>query len=146
IQKQNMELEHRVAMRTSQIRESRQKVRSLLKKVISSQEEERKRIARQLHDEILQDLSATLINLDICKMRPEDFSVQRCDEIRAIALKTIDDMHNVIQDLRPPVLDDLGLHAAIKWLAEKHLKAIGINYSMEICPADKRFSREIEGL
>jgi signal transduction histidine kinase len=144
IQRQNLELEQRVAMRTSQIRESRQKVRSLLKKVISSQEEERKRVARHLHDEILQDISAILINLDICKVRPEDFSVQRCDEIRAIAMKTIDSVRNVIQDLRPTVLDDLGLHAAIKWLVEKHLMAKGISCSLEIYPADKRFPRQIE--
>lgn len=146
IQKQNLELEHRVVMRTSQIRESRHKVQSLLQKVISTQEEERKRIARQLHDEILQDISALLINLDICRVRPEDFSAERCDEIRAIALKTIDDMHNVIQDLRPTVLDDLGLHAAITWLAEKHLKAKGINYFLGISPPDKRFQQQIERL
>ncbi|MGD0281770.1 MAG: histidine kinase, partial [Dissulfurispiraceae bacterium] len=144
IQKQNLELEHRVTMRTSQIRESRLKVQKLLKKVISSQEEERKRIARHLHDEILQDISAILINLDICRVRPEDFSVQRCDEIRAIALKTIDDMRNVIQNLRPTVLDDLGLHAAITWLAEKYLKAKGIHCSLEIHSADKRFPRQVE--
>lgn len=146
IKKQNLELEQRVVMRTSQIRESRHKVQSLLQKVISTQEEERKRIARQLHDEILQDISALLINLDICRVRPEDFSAQRCDEIRAIALKTIDDMHSVIQDLRPTVLDDLGLHAAITWLAEKHLRAKEINYFLETCPPDKRFPQQIERL
>ncbi|HXW69129.1 MAG TPA: cache domain-containing protein [Dissulfurispiraceae bacterium] len=145
IQRQNLELEHRVARRTEQIRKSQKKVESLLKKIFSTEEEERKRIARALHDEALQDMSAILINLDIYKARPESFSMQRCDELRAIVLKTIDDMHGMIQNLRPTVLDDLGLEAAIVWLLDKHLKTKGIAYKLEMnCPTDKRFSPKIE--
>ncbi len=147
IQGQNLELEHRVAERTEQIRKSQKKVESLLKKVISTEEEERKRIARALHDEALQDISALLINLDIYKARPESFNIQRCDELRAIVLKTMDDMHNVIQNLRPTVLDDFGLEAAIVWLLDRHLKAKGVVYKLEMnCPNDKRFPPKIERL
>jgi len=145
IQRQNLELELRVAKRTEQIRKSQEKVESLLKKLFSAEEEERKRIARELHDEALQDLSAILINLDIYKARPESFSMQRFAELRGIVLKTIDDMHSMIQSLRPTVLDDFGLEAAIVWLLDKHLKAKGISYKLEMnCPDDKRFSPKIE--
>jgi signal transduction histidine kinase len=147
IQKQNMDLEQRVATRTEQIRKSQKTVEGLLKKIFTAEDEERKRIARLLHDEALQDISAILINLDIYKARPETFNVQRCDELRAIVLKTIDDVHNLIQNLRPTVLDDFGLEAAIEWLLDKHLKAKGIEYKLQMdCPEDERFSPKIERL
>ncbi|MFO0752122.1 MAG: HAMP domain-containing protein [Thermodesulfovibrionales bacterium] len=126
------DLEYRVAQRTEQIRESRNKVELLLQKGISSQEEERRRIARELHDEILQDLSAFLIQLDICRLTPGDIGIRKIDDMRALVLKTIDDIHTVIQNLRPTVLDDLGLEAAVGWLLEKHLGKKGVPYSVHI--------------
>lgn len=145
IRRHNIELEHRVQERTQQIRQSRQKVESLLKKIISSQEEERKRIARGLHDEILQDLSAFLIKLDICKLYPEQLTTEKLEEMRAIALKSLDDIHHLIQNLRPSVLDDLGLGAAVKWLLDKNLNEKGIQYYLTIdAEMDERFDPRVE--
>lgn len=145
IRRHNIELEHRVQERTEQIRQSREKVESLLKKIISSQEEERKRIARGLHDEILQDISAFLIKLDICTLYPEQFSMDKLEEMRSIAIKILDDIHHVIQNLRPSVLDDLGLGAAVKWLLEKNLGEKGIHYSFTIdSEMDERFDPRVE--
>ena len=145
IRRHNIELEHRVQERTQQIRQSRQKVESLLKKIISSQEEERKRIARGLHDEILQDLSAFLIKLDICKLYPKQFTTETLEEMRAIALKSLDDIHHLIQNLRPSVLDDLGLGAAVKWLLDKNLNQKGIQYYLTInAEMDERFDPRVE--
>jgi signal transduction histidine kinase len=147
IQRQNVDLEQRVATRTEQIRKSRQKVGNLLKKLFSSQEEERKRIARAIHDEALQDILAILIRLEIYKAKPESFGQQQCEELRTIALKTIDDMHNIIQNLRPTVLDDLGLEAALQWLLDRHLKPKGISHFLKMnCPGDRRFSPQTERL
>jgi signal transduction histidine kinase len=145
IQRYNAELEHRVAVRTEQIRRSQKKVENLLKMVISSQEEERRRIARGLHDEILQDLSAFLIRLDICRLYPEQRSTEKIDEMKAIMLKTLDDIHNVIQGMRPLILDDLGLDAAVVWLLDKHLGAKGIDYHLGTDNfTGKRFAARIE--
>ncbi len=145
IHRHNIELENRVLERTHQIHQSRSKVENLLKKLISSQEDERKRIARELHDDILQDISAFLIKLDICKVYPERINEEKIEEMRRIALKTIDGIHNVIQNLRPSVLDDLGLEAAIKWLLDKHLGVKGILYYLTIhAETDKRFDPRVE--
>jgi len=145
IHRHNIELENRVLERTQQIRQSRQKVESLLKKLLSSQEDERKRIARELHDDILQDISAFLIKLDICKMYPEKITTEKIEEMRMIALKTIDGIHNVIQNLRPTILDDLGLEAGIKWLLDKHLGERGIHYYLTIkAEPNKRFDPRVE--
>ncbi|MCL5023220.1 MAG: HAMP domain-containing protein [Nitrospirae bacterium] len=145
IHRHNIELENRVIERTQQIHQSRRKVENLLKKLISSQEEERKRIGRELHDEILQDISAFLIKLDICKLYPDKVTGEKIEEMRQIALKTIDGIHNVIQNLRPTILDDLGLEAAIKWLLDKHLGEKGIRYHLTIdMEANRRFDPRIE--
>lgn len=129
-----------------QFQESRQKIEHLLKKVITSQEDERKRVARGLHDTILQDTSAFLIKLDICRAHPELITVEKIDEMRKIALETIDNIHIVMKDLRPSILDDLGLDPAIMRLLETHLQGKGIpmkeHYAEELllfisCPGKK---------
>jgi signal transduction histidine kinase len=145
IQKYNAELEFRVAERTQEIRRSQRNVEQLLQKVISSEEEERKRIARGLHDEILQDLSAFLIKLDICELNPEARTPQKIEEMRSIINKTFDDIHNVIHNMRPLILDDLGLEAAVVWLLDKHLGPKGVDYHVNVADfPKKRFPPKLE--
>ena len=132
IKNYNLELENRVKDRTEQIRESRKKVENLLKKIISVQEEERRRIARELHDDTIQNLSAILMKVDMCKLYPESISSDKIEEIRRIILQSLDGLKITIQNLRPAILDDLGLEAAIKWLLETHLKEKRINYFYNI--------------
>lgn len=145
IKTQNLELENRVTRRTQQIRESGQKIEHLLKKVISTQEEERKRIARGLHDTILQETSAFLIKLDICRLQPHLVTVEKIDEMRNIAMEIMDNIHTVIKDLRPAILDDLGIVAGIKWLLDKHLEEKGVTYYLDIeSPITKRLPSRVE--
>ena len=118
----NVQLEERVVERTKQIKASQKKVENLLKMVISAEEEERKRIARGLHDETMQSLSALLMKIDMCsKMYADVVPSEKIGEMRNIALKTLDEIHSLIQNLRPTVVDDLGLEAGIRWLLDKHL-------------------------
>ncbi|MGO9612822.1 MAG: response regulator [Dissulfurispiraceae bacterium] len=145
IKTQNIELETRVAKRTEQIRESRKKVQHLLKKIISSQEDERRRVARDLHDTVLQDISAFLINLDMYKLRPDLMSAEKIDEMRSIAMKAIDSIHKVVKNLRPSILDDFGIDTVVVWLLNKHLQKKGIHYYLDVgTPVKKRFSPEVE--
>ena len=145
IRTHSVQLENRVAKRTRQIRESKQRIEHLLRKVISSQEDERKRIARGIHDTILQDVSAFLIKLDICKLQPEKITVVKIDEMREIVMKTIDNVHAVIKDLRPSILDDFGIDAAIMWLMKKHFTEKKINYDLYASPpVGKRLPPRIE--
>jgi len=127
IRHHNQELENRVIERTRQIRESRKKVENLLKKIISVQEEERRRIARELHDDTIQNLSAVLMKVDMCKLYPENITIAKIEAIRRIILQSLDGLQITIQDLRPAILDDLGLEAAIRWLLESHLREKGIS-------------------
>jgi len=132
LQKHNMALESLVIERTRQINDSRLKIKDLLKKVITSQEDERKRIARELHDVIMQDLAATLIKIDICRKFPENLTVAKIAEIKSIIDKSIDDVYRIIRNLRPSILDDLGFEAAVRWLCDHHLESSGIHCYINI--------------
>jgi signal transduction histidine kinase len=89
----------------------------LLKHVIAAQEEERRRIARELHDQTLQQLTALTMQLE--------------GGPRNIARAAIDDLHRLIRDLRPSMLDDLGLLPALRSYAESHLGPHGITVHCE---------------
>ena len=139
------ELETRVEERTRQINESQRRAEELLKKVISGQEEERKRIARELHDDTLQELSAALMKIDICRFHTQDVSLENIESIRGIVVSAWDGVLGIIQNLRPTLLDDLGLVPAIKSLLDLHLGESGINYFINTFGlTDRRFRPEVE--
>ncbi len=145
IKNYNLELEKRVKERTRKIKEGQQRIKNLLNKIIFTEEEERKRIARDLHDDTIQDLAALLMKIDMCKLYPEQISANKIDAIREIVLKTLDGLNTAIQNLRPSLLDDLGLEAAIKWLLDIHLGKKGINIFYNITGVKgRRFSQDIE--
>ncbi len=106
----------------------------LLHRVISAQEDERKRIARELHDETSQGLSALMIGLDTVRMAlandppKADTHLQSCKSIGETILKNV---HRLIADLRPTLLDDLGLVPAIAWYGEQRLEPRGIAFRLQ---------------
>lgn len=122
IQRYNLELEQRVRERTQQLEEKQVANAMLLRKLITSQEDERKRIARELHDESLQTLSALLMNIEMCRLHPELISPEKVSVMKETVTVVINEMSKVIQNLRPTVLDDLGFEAAVIWLIERNLK------------------------
>ncbi|MBI4465005.1 MAG: HAMP domain-containing protein [Acidobacteria bacterium] len=148
----NQGLERRVEERTQelerlyhQLREREELRGQLLRKVISAQEEERKRIARELHDETSQALTALAMRLDTTLAAlPAEDSQRRLEEAKALAMRTVDGLHRLILDLRPSVLDDLGLLSAIRWCAERHLQPLGIAVRCEFSGLDRRLPAEVE--
>ncbi len=139
IQRQNLELEQRVQERTKQLREKQQMNSTLLRKLITSQEDERKRIARELHDESIQTLSAILMNIEMCRLHPDLITPSKVSVIKETVTTVINEMTKVIQNLRPTVLDDLGFEAGIIWLIDRNLREKGITcyVNMEDLVEDK---------
>jgi len=86
----------------------------LLKKVIEAQEEERKRIARELHDEIGQALTSILISLKYLENHLQEEQKHLIIDIRNLASGTIDELKDLALSLRPSVLDNLGLLPALR--------------------------------
>ncbi len=103
----------------------------LLKHVISAQEEERRRIARELHDETTQQLTALAMQLESVAAAHPD-AAGTLARASTLVRSMIDDLHRVIYDLRPSVLDDLGLLPAIRSYAETHLASRGIDVHCEL--------------
>ncbi|OGL50238.1 MAG: hypothetical protein A3H37_00600 [Candidatus Schekmanbacteria bacterium RIFCSPLOWO2_02_FULL_38_14] len=96
----------------------------LLKKVINAQEEERKRIARELHDQTSQSLTSLMIGLKILKSaKTLDEVTKRSDDLRELTSKTLEEVHDLAIQLRPTVLDDIGLDIALqKYVADYSMK------------------------
>jgi len=86
----------------------------LLEQVITAQEDERKRIARELHDETSQALTSLMVGLKVLEGRPELAGMRETlADLRALTGKTLDAVHDLALQLRPSVLDDLGLVPAV---------------------------------
>lgn len=123
----NERLELQVAERTARLTD-------LLGKVISAQEEERGRLARELHDETAQTIAALSIALDRTRHELEDAppgAVAQLQEAQAIVKRLLEETRRLILDLRPMALDDLGLVPAIRWYAETHLHQEGVTTMIE---------------
>ncbi len=109
--------------------------RQLLDKVIMAQEEERKRISRELHDDVGQALTALVMNLGGIEesMSPKLGEVRgRLASVRDLASETLAAIRRLMLDLRPTLLDDLGLIPAISWYAENNLGRAKIRPRVEV--------------
>lgn len=104
----------------------------LLDQVITAQEDERKRIARELHDETSQALTSLIVGLRVLEQRPDLVDGREAlADLRALTAKTLDAVHDLSLQLRPSVLDDLGLVPAMERLVEDFGKTHGIPVAFE---------------
>lgn len=148
----NAALEQRVSDRTRELARLNDELRAreetkaqLLRKVIRAQEDERKRIARELHDETGQTLTALALRLDLAHAAavggPAEPAVA---DARALATRSLDELHRLMHDLRPSVLDDLGVCAGLRWFAERHLVQRGVSVRFEVAAWPDRLPPELE--
>jgi two-component system, chemotaxis family, CheB/CheR fusion protein len=112
-------------------RQMEQERERLLRRIVSSQEEERQRIARELHDELGQHLTALKIGLEA--LQPPHDGAKRLTRIVADMDRSVD---RLTLELRPPVLDDVGLHGAIGSLVEQFTEASGLRVDVHASGAD----------
>jgi len=118
----NAGLERRVEERTAQLQ-------ALVGKLISAQEDERRRVARELHDETSQLLTALGMALHA---RQAGAPHRDTRELMAMVDRLHDGVHRLIVNLRPSTLDDLGLAAAMAGLAESQLRRAGVQVRCEM--------------
>jgi signal transduction histidine kinase len=112
----------------AEAREARQRLQALSARLLAVQEAERQRIARELHDEVGQALTAVKINLQVLKQPSTTPGVAeaRIDETLDILDRTLQDVRRLALDLRPSLLDDLGLIPALRWLVRERAEAAGL--------------------
>lgn len=120
---------------------------NLLQHVITAQEEERKRIARELHDETSQALTALMVGFDTISLaltvNPQE-AASRLNATKSITEGLLKDIQRIITDLRPSLLDDLGLVPAIAWYGEQRLKPLGIALNLEGNALENRLPSSME--
>jgi signal transduction histidine kinase len=136
----NERLELQVAERTARLSD-------LLAKIISAQEEERRRLARELHDETAQTIGALSIALDRARHGLSDAppeAVGQLQEAQSIARRLLEETRRLILDLRPMALEDLGLVPAIRWYAESHLQEKDVTTAIELDRPALRLAPHLE--
>jgi signal transduction histidine kinase len=129
------------------LREEQLSRAALLEKTISAQEDERKRIARELHDQTSQDLAALMLSLDACAISMTTKgpgSEQHLQTAKALVGTILTNIHHLINDLRPSLLDDLGLASAILWYGEQRLKPMGIALDFQCNRMEARLPPAVE--
>src|SRR5207237_500743 len=116
--------------------EKREQLQALSRELLEAQEAERRAIARELHDDFGQVLTAIKLNL-----------VRRdADQAETIALVdgAIARMRDLAQDLRPPLLDELGLPASLRWYVQREATRAGLDFQVDLATFERRPSPSVE--
>jgi len=128
--------------------QSKERLRAdILRKVITAQEDERRRVARELHDVTSQALATLLIRLEAiaaATVREPDGLERRLQELKPLLDQTSKEVHRLIYDLRPSLLDDLGLAAAIRSCAHNVLYPTGVEVHVEVVGEERRLPSSTE--
>lgn len=159
LQSTNEELETRVKNRTSELavaneelkteiaerKQAKERLQTLSGKLIEAQEIERRHLARELHDEIGQALTAVKINLQTLQHSPDKnkiaSSVQDSISIVEVALQQV---RSLSLDLRPSLLDDLGLVAALRWYVDRQSQRGKITGELIVEPLEIKLLPNLE--
>jgi PAS domain S-box-containing protein len=126
---------HNMARDITEERRLQDNLQFYLRQVLQAQEEERKRLARELHDDASQQILLLTHGIDNIAYKAERYSSQELrnelGRLYELSQQTYQNIKHYAQALRPSILDDLGLVAAIKWLAEEIHKLSGIEIQVK---------------
>jgi signal transduction histidine kinase len=120
---------------------SRRVARDSLRRVVAGQEVERRRLARELHDETGQALTSILLGLRALEEANAGMNV---DDLRELVVTTLQDVRRLAVQLRPKALDDFGLLAALERLAQTFSESSEIRVQLESNVGDERLPPEVE--
>jgi two-component system sensor histidine kinase UhpB len=121
----NEDVTERVRAQT-ELRESADRLQHLSHRLLEVQEAERRHVSRELHDEFGQVLAAAAVHLHAAKGLAAEGALPQLNECAALLRQAGDQVRNLALELRPTMLDTLGLEATVRWLAEQHQQRTGI--------------------
>lgn len=125
-------------LRSASLREARRREElrgKLLRQVVTAQEAERKRVARELHDDTGQSLTAIGLGLRASAKAVEtepQKALRNLSRLEGMVGRALDDLQRLISDLRPSHLDDLGLPAALRWYGKDLESRVPLNVRVEV--------------
>jgi PAS domain S-box-containing protein len=140
-------LDAEVRARTRELEEQSNRVRQLSWRLLRSQDEERRHIARELHDSVGQTLTVLDINLELFLQEAGYKSSEVAPKIEEIQ-KTVQQLHREIRTtsylLHPPLLDESGLYSAISWYLQGLRERSGLEVQLDVSKEFGRLPREME--
>jgi signal transduction histidine kinase len=128
----------------AQLRTSARQLQALSRHVLQVQELERRRVAVELHDELGQSLTAIKINLQLSARLKDAPLVELNQENIRIVEDALQQVRRLATNLRPSMLDDLGLAPALKWIAEQNAGRAGFEVNFRHVRAQSRLAPDIE--
>jgi signal transduction histidine kinase len=138
-------LQHTLIHLAHKVRSSQQGLRDYIGAITAGQEEERHRLARELHDETIQALIALNQRVQMARLSPAD-SVpdEQIAEIQILTEQTIQDLRRITRALRPLYLEDLGLAAALEMLSRETSEAAGNPIDFQLLGVERRLTPDVE--
>lgn len=134
--------------RAQQLEALNGQLRRLSSRLIAAQDEERRRIARNLHDSLGQELAAAKMSIDAVVLQDQAINLttkMAATEASAMIDRAIQQVRSVSHLLHPPLLDEVGLLSALRWLLEGLTKRSGIETFLDVQPANfPRLAPELE--
>jgi signal transduction histidine kinase len=153
MQQLNAELESRVIKRTEQLQvsntrllETQADLRRLSEQLMQSTEQERARMSREIHDQLGQLLTAIKMELRSIERliaRDSDGARERIGETMGLVDETVKTVRRIAADLRPGILDDFGLSAAIEWQLQQFQERTGIAVQLEADVDEEQLSKDM---
>jgi PAS domain S-box-containing protein len=128
-------------------KQQQENVRAYIQQITRAQEEERKRIARDLHDDVSPDIIILIQKLDnLASAQRLKLAIvkENLEEVRGQAVKALESLRATAQGLRPRIIDDLGLVAALEWIAEELERDQKIQTKVETKDMDRALSPETQ--
>jgi len=123
---------------------STRQLKALSRRVLEAQEQERRRVAIELHDELGQSLTAIKINLQLSERFKDQAPPDLYKENLRIVENALQQVRHLATTLRPSMLDDLGLAPALKWMAEQSASRAGFSVNFQLVRTQVRLAPEIE--
>ena len=121
------------------------KLQVLSRRLVEAQETERRHLARELHDEIGQALTVAQLNLQAMVQAPGTKTlVPRLKESLAVIDRVLEQVHDISLNLRPSMLDDLGLEPALRWFTKRQAALLGLKASFHADALEQRLDPMIE--
>ena len=127
-----------------QVVRRQEELRILSRQLMHSQEDERRRLAEELHDEIGQILWAVRSNLELTKSTVDEAGRGRLDQSSAMIGHAMEQVRSISMNLRPPMLDHFGLEPTLRWLVDRQVNATGTKIDLVGSLGGKRVATELE--
>ncbi len=126
------------------LRELSQRLRTMSHQLLAAQETERRRLARELHDELGQSLTIIKMSLQMTRQDLGDKSPRSLNDCLEAVERTIHQVRNTALDLRPSILDDLGLADALNWYLNRLQQTAGLRIARRLTPLPGRLTPAVE--